>query len=154
MSYDFAIREKQTPSCECCGRNLRHHVYIDLGSPTYNVGDIFRLLGCRDDFGSSVDWTLDEAETFFRSCLDGAAAAAGDEVLMAKIKELEPDNGWGNLRTVEHAASTVLAEIGDIRKAGGVKTRDVDTFKDSLGYEWGEAPDPVLVPIEDLRFTS
>lgn len=118
MSYDFAIVEHDKRACPFCGHEEDRY-YLDLGSPTYNVGPLFRRMGKDQDFQSAINWSLERSRMFFANCIASYREALESEEFMAELEAMQPENGWGSITTVVTSARRVLEEVHSILKEGG-----------------------------------
>ena len=114
MSYDFCVREVgDPPPCKCCGRGPGS-AYVDLGDPTYNVGDMFRL-ATGGWFKQGTPVPVAEAAVMWADAVAHMRDHAED------YKPLEPENGRGSyagaLRCAEKVAGVLLRIVRD----GGIE---------------------------------
>lgn len=132
MSYDFRIIEvSDDVKCPTCGHE-RELFYYDLGSPTYNIGGIFRAAtGGR--FKQGVPVPIREALTMWTDAL----LAMHDGAREAEFRAMEPENGWGTLEGARGAAGRVVRACSEIIETGGA-----------------DAPDGRRISIDNLYFKA
>lgn len=142
MSYDFCIREREAPADKCaCGR-AHPRFYVDLGNPTYNVGNIFRE-ATDGMFAQGKEIPLDDARAMW------AKALARLESEPDAFRHLQPSNGWGSVESATENARDAVRAIDAVLSGERPTVRKWEP----LEYEEGE-PEMRIVDVTMLVFVA